>query len=90
MQLLTAIAEKTGRLGKGGKIDAEATSLWMVQKWRQGLLGRFGLDEVDEASLERRLLEEAGGDAGKVISMNQARRADTERRRVRNRERGEK
>jgi ribosome biogenesis GTPase A len=90
MTLLTAIAEKTGRLGKGGKIDAEATSLWMIQKWRQGLLGRFGLDDVDERSLERRLVEEQGGDAGKVVSMNQARRAETERRRERNKSRGEK
>lgn len=89
MQLLTAIAEKTGRLGKGGKCDTEATSLWMIQKWRQGLLGRFGLDEVDEGSLERAVREE-GGEGGKVVSMNQARRAETERRRVRNRERGEK
>ncbi|KAL5114563.1 Mitochondrial GTPase 1 [Pleosporales sp. CAS-2024a] len=66
MILLTAIAEKTGRLGKGGKIDVEATSLWLVQKWRQGVLGRFGLDDVDEASLERRLEEEGRGE-GKVV-----------------------
>jgi ribosome biogenesis GTPase A len=88
MGLLTAIASKTGRLGKGGKCDTEATSLWMIQKWRQGLMGRFGLDEVDEGSLERQILAEQGGD--KLVSMNQARRAETERRRVRNRERGEK
>ncbi|KAH8724233.1 mitochondrial GTPase 1 [Phaeosphaeriaceae sp. PMI808] len=52
MDLLTAIAERTGRLGKGGKIDTEATSLWMIQKWRTGHLGRFLLDEVNEEALE--------------------------------------
>jgi ribosome biogenesis GTPase A len=87
MQLLTAIAEKTGRLGKGGKCDTEATSLWLVQKWRQGLMGRFGLDEVDEGSLERAKMEE-GMSEGRIVSMNQARRAETERRRERNKSRG--
>lgn len=90
MDLLRGIAEKTGRLGKGGVIDTEATSLWIIQRWRRGEMGRFGLDEVDEVSLERRLVEEEGVEAGKVVSMNQARRGERERRRARNRSRGEK
>ncbi|KAF1917212.1 mitochondrial GTPase 1 [Ampelomyces quisqualis] len=84
--LLTAIAEKTGRLGKGGKTDTEATSLWLIQRWRQGLMGRFGLDEVVEGALEER----KRGEEDVQPSFNQARRVERERRRSRNRERGEK
>ncbi|KAF2819444.1 mitochondrial GTPase-like protein [Ophiobolus disseminans] len=84
--LLSAIAEKTGRLGKGGVYDTEATALWVVQKWRQGLMGRFLLDEVDEGAVERARLEEEDVQP----SFNQARRVERERRRDRNRARGEK
>jgi ribosome biogenesis GTPase A len=86
MELLAGIAHKTGRLGKGGKVDVEATALWVVQMWRQGRLGRFGLDEVSEGALERRVVEEEG----LPVSFNQARRVERERRRERNRARGEK
>lgn len=88
MDLLTAIAEKTGRLAKGGKVDPEATSLWLIQRWRQGLMGRFGLDEVDEESVRR--VMEGGEGMGEVVSWNQARKKERERRRERNRARGEK
>lgn len=84
--LLTSIASKTGRLGKGGHVDTEATSLWLIQKWRQGAMGRFGLDEVDEGALERCKV----GEEGAVPSFNQARRMERERRRERNKARGEK
>jgi len=86
MVLLAAIAKQTGRLAKGGAIDAEATSLWLIQRWRTGHMGRFLLDEVDEHAAEKKRIEEEG--AGP--SFNQARRVERERRRVRNRERGEK
>ena len=84
VQLLEAIAKKTGRLTKGGGADTEATSLWFIQRWRTGHLGRFLLDEVDEESLEKSKIvyEEQGP------SFNQARRAEKERRRERNRARG--
>jgi ribosome biogenesis GTPase A len=80
MELLNAIANKTGRLQKGGEPDTEATALWMIQRWRNGLWGRFLLDEVTEDGLQQRISEESsmGG------SMNQARRADKEARRQRN------
>ncbi|KAI4647060.1 uncharacterized protein J4E78_009032 [Alternaria triticimaculans] len=86
IELLTEIAKKTGRLGKGGVIDTEATSLWMIQKWRQGNMGRFLLDEVDEKSLVKAKIDEEG----LTPSFNQARKAERERRRERNRARGEK
>ncbi|KAF2001597.1 P-loop containing nucleoside triphosphate hydrolase protein [Amniculicola lignicola CBS 123094] len=82
--LLEAIAKKTGRLGKGGKADTEATALWMVQKWRTGHLGRFLLDAISEDALEKSVQ----GEEGMVPSFNQARRAETERRRERGRMRG--
>lgn len=53
MQLLDAMARKTGRLMKGGEPDLESIALWMIQKWRNGHLGTFTLDEVSEAALDR-------------------------------------
>lgn len=86
VELLTAIAQQTGRLGKGGTVDTEATALWMIQKWRTGNMGRFLLDEVDERSLEDKKIAEQDG----APSFNQARKAEKERRRERNKARGEK
>ncbi|KAF2875140.1 hypothetical protein BDV95DRAFT_486998 [Massariosphaeria phaeospora] len=86
VELLEAIAKKTGRLGKKGKADTEASALWMIQKWRTGYLGRFLLDEVDVEAFEKTKIEEED----MVPSMNQARKAEKERRRERGRARGEK
>lgn len=52
VQLLDALARKTGRLQKGGTPDLEASALWLIQRWRNGHLGRFVLDEVTPAALE--------------------------------------
>jgi ribosome biogenesis GTPase A len=86
IELLSEIAKKTGRLGKGGSVDTEATSLWMIQKWRGGNMGRFLLDKIDETSLEKAKIDEEGA----MPSFNQARKAERERRRERNKARGEK
>lgn len=80
MDLLNAVATKTGRLQKGGEPDTEATALWMIQRWRNGHLGRFLLDQVTEDALQRRILE----DSNLGTSMNQARKADKEARKLRN------
>ena len=85
VELLELMARKTGRLGKGGKVDHEATALWMIQKWRRGELGRFGFDRIDEESLMKAKQEEEGMQP----SMNQARKMERERRRARNIARGE-
>jgi len=85
MELLTAIARATGRLGKRGAVDTEAAALWMIQKWRGGLLGKFMLDDIEEASLERQKLREEDVPP----SMNQARKMEREMRRARNKARGE-
>lgn len=86
MALLSAIAQKTGRLGKGGAVDTEATALWLIQKWRTGHMGRFLLDQVDEQALEKAKIDEGEMQP----SFNQAKRMERERRRARNKARGEK
>jgi ribosome biogenesis GTPase A len=85
IQLLDNMARRTGRLGKGGKADMEATALWMIQRWRGGGLGRFLFDKVAEGGLEKRVVEEEGV----VGSFNQARRVERDRRRERGRLRGQ-
>ena len=85
VHLLDNIARKTGRLGKGGKVDMEATALWMIQRWRVGGFGRFLFDKVAENALEQRVIEEEGS----IGSLNQARRVEKERRRERGRQRGQ-
>jgi hypothetical protein len=57
----------------------------MIQKWRRGELGRFVFDKLDEESLAKAKIEEEG----MAPSMNQARKAERERRRARNIARGE-
>ena len=53
MDLLEVIARKTGRLQRAGKEDVEAAAMWMIQRWRNGRLGKIVLDLIDEASLGR-------------------------------------
>lgn len=71
---LEALGRKTGRLQKGGIPDVEASALWMVQRWRNGHLGKFLLDDVTATNLEadRHAAQSIGG------SLNQARRVDKE------------
>lgn len=74
MALLEAMARKTGRLQKGGEADLDGTAMWMIQRWRNGLLGRFLLDEITEEALAKysRMEEEKG------MSVSQARKAGKE------------
>lgn len=83
MEFLEALAYKTGRLQKGGTPDVEASALWMIQRWRNGHLGRFLLDEVTQSTLDadRRGAEDLGG------SLSQARRAMKDMRRQRSKQR---
>ncbi|KAB8300389.1 hypothetical protein EYC80_000569 [Monilinia laxa] len=68
VEFLEGVCRKTGRLGKGGVPDLEAAALWVVQRWRQGNLGRFVLDEVEVDGLERKVAEEVR------MSVSQARK----------------
>jgi ribosome biogenesis GTPase A len=76
-ELLEAICHKTGRLQKGGVPDVEASALWMVQRWRQGLLGTFLLDEITEDGLRKKMMEEVR------TSVSQARKQAKDARRQR-------
>ena len=79
MALLDAVARKTGRLQKGGFADFDATALWLIQRWRNGHLGKFVLDDITSGNLDlnRREAQDLDG------SMNQARRSHKEIRRLR-------
>ena len=50
--LLGATATKTGRLQKQATPDMEAAALWLIQRWRNGHLGKFVLDHVTRDKLE--------------------------------------
>ena len=79
MELLEALARKTGRLQKGGIPDTEAAALWMIQRWRTGHFGQFVLDYVSEDALEMKIAEE-----NKLApSLAQAKKTEKEARRVR-------
>lgn len=82
MEFLGAVANKTGRLQKGGVPDEEAAALWAIQRWRTGHLGRFVLDEVTSDSMESALRDTEGLGS----SLNQARRADKDMRRQRSKQ----
>ncbi|KAF5879347.1 putative mitochondrial gtpase protein [Botrytis fragariae] len=81
VQFLEAVCRKTGRLGKGGVPDVEAAALWVIQRWRQGNLGKFVLDEVEVDGLEKKVMEEVR------MSVSQARKQakDTQRMRAKTR-----
>lgn len=70
MELLQAIARKSGRLGKGGVLDIEAAGRLFISMWRSGKIGRFMLDDVASisSSQQQAMLASHGG------SMNQARK----------------
>lgn len=81
VEFLEAVCRKTGRLGKGGVPDVEAAALWIIQRWRQGNIGKFILDEVEEDGLEKKMAEEV------KTSASQARKLakDTQRMRAKSR-----
>lgn len=54
-ELLESVARITGRLQKGGVPDVDATAMWMIKRWQDGLLGKFMLEEVTEDGLERHI-----------------------------------
>ena len=80
---LDAICQKTGRLGKGGVPDMEAAALWIIQRWRQGNMGNFVLDEVTEDGLKKKMEEEIH------TSLSQAKKQKKEAQRQRTRARYE-
>ncbi|KAI0853592.1 P-loop containing nucleoside triphosphate hydrolase protein [Daldinia vernicosa] len=82
-EFLDNVAVRTGKLLKGGVPSQEQAADWIVQQWRKGNLGRFGLDDVSEESLAAlRAKALAGGE--QHLSMNQARKREKEARKARN------
>ena len=77
VELLEGVCRKTGRLGKGGVPELDAGALWIIQRWRQGGLGTFVLDDVTEDGLEMKMREEFG------LSVSQARKQAKEAQRAR-------
>ncbi|KAI0509567.1 P-loop containing nucleoside triphosphate hydrolase protein [Xylaria bambusicola] len=84
-EFLDAVAVRTGKLLKGGVPAREHAADWVVQQWRRGHLGRFGLDDISEEGLKARAtrlaLEQNEGDA--PLSLSQARKREKEARKAR-------
>ncbi|KAJ5146096.1 uncharacterized protein N7515_000660 [Penicillium bovifimosum] len=69
--LIESFARQTGLLGKGGVPNVEGAALLFIQKWRQGELGRFLIDDLEEE--ERRRADPA---QAARMSMTQALRVE--------------
>ena len=67
-QFLESVCHKTGRLAKGGAPEMEAAALWIIQRWRQGNLGHFVLDEITAETLEHDVISES------ALSFSQAKK----------------
>lgn len=81
VEFLEGVCRKTGRLGKGGVPDIDAAALWIIQRWRQGHLGCFVLDEITEDGLEKKMMEEV------ALSFTQARKQAKDAQRARSKAR---
>ncbi|KAI1206671.1 P-loop containing nucleoside triphosphate hydrolase protein [Annulohypoxylon truncatum] len=81
-EFLDAVARRTGKLQKGGVPSREQAAEWVVQQWRKGELGRFGLDDVSEESLKEKMRKERTGEE-EHVSLNQARKREKEARKAR-------
>lgn len=78
--LLDVIGRRIGKLGRGGEPSHEAAAQHFVTAWRRGKLGAFCLDDLDAASLAA---AQESARQGPPLSMNQARKQEKERRKVR-------
>jgi ribosome biogenesis GTPase A len=83
-EFLDAVARRTGKLLKGGVPSREQAADWVVQQWRKGHLGRFGLDDVSEEALKERARKLLEGGEKETLSMNQARKREKVARKARN------
>ncbi|KAI0399404.1 P-loop containing nucleoside triphosphate hydrolase protein [Xylaria palmicola] len=73
---LDAVGRCTGKLGRGGAPSRQKTAEWVVERYRNGHLGRFCLDDYPHPSLR----EVAPPRQGRFSSMSAAVKADKERR----------
>ncbi|KAI4866150.1 P-loop containing nucleoside triphosphate hydrolase protein [Hypoxylon rubiginosum] len=84
LEFLDAVALRTGKLLRGGVPSREQAADWVVQQWRKGNLGRFGLDDVSEESLRASRARALAGDDQQPLSMSQAKKREKETRKERN------
>ncbi|KAI6083733.1 P-loop containing nucleoside triphosphate hydrolase protein [Hypoxylon rubiginosum] len=82
-QFLDGVAVRTGKLLKGGVPSQEQAADWVVQQWRKGNLGRFGLDDVSEESLRAWRAKALAGEDQQPLSMSQAKKREKEARKER-------
>ncbi|KAI1323965.1 P-loop containing nucleoside triphosphate hydrolase protein [Xylariaceae sp. FL0255] len=76
-EFLKNTAIHTGKLKKGGTAAREIAANWVVQRYREGRFGGFGLDEISEEALvrhARKLVEE--GEKEAPMSLSQARKRE--------------
>ncbi|KAF3002227.1 Mitochondrial GTPase [Neopestalotiopsis sp. 37M] len=81
---LDNIAIRTGKLVKGGEPARELAARYIVEQWRKGLLGRFGLDLVNDETLHEWSRKGLPGGEDEPLSMNQARKREKEARKQKN------
>ncbi|KAF8432073.1 P-loop containing nucleoside triphosphate hydrolase protein [Terfezia claveryi] len=84
LDFLAKVGKDTGRLMKGGEPDLEATALWIVGRFRNGLLGRFMLDPVDKDAYQRWLEEEESAGKSNTRLKKEAKAERLEAQRARN------
>lgn len=70
--LLSRVANKIGKLIKGGGVDVDGTAMWIIQKYRAGKLGSSCLDTVTKEAWEQRQLDAQNEEP----SMNQLKKQD--------------
>lgn len=78
-EFLAGVARRTGKLARGSGEHLEGAADWIVRRWRNGNLGNFVLDKVNDKTLEqaRKLSMEP------PLSLNQAKKRDKEARKER-------
>ena len=78
-ELLGVVGQKTGRLVGGGLPNESAAALCVIQRWRNGKLGKHVLDDIAPEMVDRAI----NASDGLGSSLSQARLADKDMRRQR-------
>lgn len=78
-EFLTGVARRTGKLLKGSGESLDGAADWVVRRWRNGGLGQFILDELDDSSFK----EARAKALSPPTSLSQARKREKETRKER-------
>ncbi|KAI1475791.1 P-loop containing nucleoside triphosphate hydrolase protein [Daldinia eschscholtzii] len=81
-EFLDNVALRTGKLLKGGVPSRTLAADWILHQWRNGHLGRFGLDDVSEEHLAALKAKALAGEE-EHISLSQARKREKKARKER-------